>query len=121
MLIGATAAAGGLPARAAGPEARADGSLSVRVVRDVTGSGAYQAALALGVPGAPITVTDSAGKTASAATGADGAAVVDVSGLSGGQYRVQGAASPGSVLQPAPAGQGLAPLTSFVDVSNGQN
>jgi hypothetical protein len=123
MVLGTVAATtgDGTSAYAADPSARADGTLAIRVVRDVTGSGAYQPALALGVSGAPITVTDAAGNTASATTATDGTATVGLSGLAGGKYRVDGAAPSGSSLQPAPAGQGLSPMTSFVDVSDGKN
>ena len=121
LLVGALVSSAGTQAQAEGPAQRADGTLAVRVVRDVTGSGSYQPALALGVAGAPITVTDAAGKTATATTAPDGTASVALAGLTGGKYRVDGAAPPNSKLLPAPAGAGLSPLTSFVDVSDGKN
>ncbi|MEO6082895.1 MAG: SdrD B-like domain-containing protein, partial [Umezawaea sp.] len=121
MLVCALVSTASTRALAEDPVNRADGTLTVRVVRDVTGSGSYQPALAIGVANAPITVTDAAGKTTSATTTADGTVSVGLDGLAGGKYRVDGLPPAGSKLQPAPAGAGLSPLTSFVDVGDGKD
>jgi hypothetical protein len=99
----------------------ADGSLSVRVVRDVNANGSYEPAIEPGVAGASVTVVDGSGRTATGKTGPDGTITADLSKLTGGKYRVQVAPPAGSVLQPAPEGSGLSSTTSFVDVSNRAN
>jgi len=98
-----------------------DGSLTVKVVRDINGNGTYEAALELGVPGASVLVTDPAGKTATGTTDAAGNVTVGLGAVSGGKYRVQVNPPAGSVLQPAPAGATLESNTMFVDVSGGKN
>lgn len=126
VLLGATVFV--LPITGAGPTAAAgtsngasDGTLTLRVVDDVSGQGAYQPVLDTGVANAPITIADPAGHTVATRTGPDGSVTVNLTGLSGGHYRVQANAPAGSPLVPAPAGNGLAPLTSFVDVSGNRN
>ncbi|MEU0535569.1 SdrD B-like domain-containing protein [Amycolatopsis tolypomycina] len=98
-----------------------DGTLTVRVIRDLNGNGNYEPALETGVAGIPVKVTDSAGATATGTTGADGTVKLATTGLAGGKYRVE-ASVPASMpyLKPAPAGGGLSSLTSFVDVSGGK-
>ncbi|TWP53400.1 hypothetical protein FKR81_05415 [Lentzea tibetensis] len=101
-----------------------DGTLTVKVVRDVNGNGTYEAPLELGVAGASVTVTDPTGGTATATTDAAGNAAVGLAGVTGGKYRVQVNPPAGSVLKPAPAGTTGIPLesnTMFVDVSGGKN
>jgi hypothetical protein len=104
---------------AMGPD---DGTLNVRLVRDVNGNGAYDPALESGVAGITVAVTDPAGGTATATTGPDGTVTADLAGVTGGAYRVE-AALPESMahLKPAPSGGGLASLTEFVDVGGGAN
>jgi hypothetical protein len=100
-----------------------DGTLTVRTVNDIDGDGSYDRALDTGVPGARVAVTDAAGHTTTATTGAEGTVTADLTGLRDGKYRVQVSPPPGSGLLPAPAGgkaPALAPLTSFVDVSGGK-
>jgi len=96
-----------------------DGALTVRVVYSVSGTGAYDPAVDTGIPSASVLVTDASGHTSSGVTGPGGALHVDLSGLSGGRYRVQVIAPAGSGLLPAPAGKGLSSLTDFVNVSDG--
>lgn len=100
-----------------------DGTLTIRTVSDVDGDGSYDAALDTGIPGARAVVTDAAGHTATATTGPDGTVTPDLTGLSGGKYRVQLSPPPGGALLPAPAGgkpPALSAPTSFVDVSGGK-
>ncbi|MGW3963307.1 SdrD B-like domain-containing protein [Amycolatopsis sp. NPDC005003] len=98
-----------------------DGTLTVRVVRDLNGNGNYEPALETGVAGIPVKATDPGGATATGTTAADGTVKLATTGLSGGKYRVE-ASVPASMpyLKPAPAGGGLSSLTSFVDVSGGK-
>ncbi|MGW4212445.1 SdrD B-like domain-containing protein, partial [Lentzea sp. NPDC004789] len=116
-LVAASAAVVPPPATA-GP---GDGSLTVKVVRDINGNGTYEAALELGVAGASVLVTDPAGKTAAGTTDASGSVAVGLGAVSGGKYRVQVNPPAGSALQPAPAGATLESNTMFVDVSGGKN
>ncbi|MFI6638760.1 collagen binding domain-containing protein [Streptomyces sp. NPDC050504] len=109
------------------PAARADGSVTVTVVRDVDSDGSWTPALEVGERGIPVTITDASGKSATVPTGSDGKAVFDPAalGLSGGRYRVE-AAIPAdrTYLQPAMAGgpaPSLSSLVEFVDVSGGQD
>ncbi|MDX3192817.1 SdrD B-like domain-containing protein [Streptomyces sp. MN03-5084-2B] len=98
-----------------------DGTLTVRVIRDLNGNGNYEPALEAGVAGIPVKATDPGGATATGTTGADGTVKLATAGLAGGKYRVE-ASVPASMpyLKPAPAGGGLSSLTSFVDVSGGK-
>ncbi|MFI6097042.1 SdrD B-like domain-containing protein [Lentzea sp. NPDC051213] len=107
-----------IPAAQAGP---GDGSLTVKVIRDVNANGTYEAALEVGVAGASVVVTDPAGQSATGTTGADGNVTVGLGPVSGGKYRVQVNPPAGSVLKPAPAGTGLESNTMFVDVSGNKN
>ncbi|MEV6239834.1 SdrD B-like domain-containing protein [Lentzea sp. NPDC051838] len=107
-----------VPTAQAGP---GDGSLTVKVVRDVNANGTYEAALEVGVQGASVLVTDPSGKTATGTTDAAGNVAVGLGPVSGGKYRVQVNPPAGSVLVPAPAGTGLESNTMFVDVSSGKN
>ncbi|GGU51282.1 SdrD B-like domain-containing protein [Lentzea flava] len=107
-----------IPAAHAGP---GDGTLTVKVIRDVNGNGNYDAAVEVGVQGAAVLVTDPAGKTATGTTDASGGVTVGLGAVSGGKYRVQVSPPAGSVLQPAPAGGTLESNTMFVDVSGGKN
>ncbi|MFJ4103724.1 SdrD B-like domain-containing protein [Amycolatopsis japonica] len=118
LVGGGTAFVPSPPPAAADP---ADGTLKVRVVRDVNGNGSYEAALEVGVEGIGVTVTSPDGKTATGTTAADGSVTVATAGLTGGRYRVD-AKIPESMayLKPAPAGKGLSTLTSFADVSGGK-
>ncbi|MFS8096220.1 hypothetical protein LFM09_03685 [Lentzea alba] len=103
-----------IPTANAGP---GDGTLTVKVVRDVNGNGTYEAAVELGVQGASVLVTDPAGKTATGTTDAGGNVTVGLGPVSGGKYRVQVSPPAGSSLVPAPAGTGLESNTMFVDVA----
>ncbi|SMC93164.1 SdrD B-like domain-containing protein [Kibdelosporangium aridum] len=96
-----------------------DGTLTVRLVRDVNGNGSYDPALEVGVPGIPVTVTDPAGGTATGTTGPDGVVKVDLGPVTGGGYRVD-ASIPSTMphLRPAPTGNGLSGLTEFVSGPN---
>ena len=121
IVVGAMATSGGLPAHAQGQQARADGPLSVRVVRDVNGNGSYDAALEVGVAGIPVAATDPAGTVASGTTGPDGTVALNLGTLAGGKYRVEATIPPDKpYLKPAPAGGTLSSLTEFVDVSGGK-
>lgn len=116
-LVGAVMVAG-VPVTSA-VAAPADGTLTVRVIRDVNGNGAYDPALEVGVAGIPVTVTDPGGATAKGTTGQDGVVKIDLGPVTGDGYRVE-ATIPGSMpyLKPAPTGNGLSGLTEFV---SGQN
>ncbi|MBE8521919.1 hypothetical protein ILP97_31290 [Amycolatopsis sp. H6(2020)] len=98
-----------------------DGTLTVRVIRDLNGNGNYEPALETGVAGIPVKATDPAGATATGTTAADGTVKLATTGLAGGKYRVE-ASVPASMpyLKPAPAGGGLSSLTSFADVAGGK-
>ncbi|MDT7781994.1 MAG: hypothetical protein QOF58_413, partial [Pseudonocardiales bacterium] len=107
-----------IPTAHAGP---GDGSLTVKVIRDVNGNGNFDAAVEVPVQGAPVLVTDAAGKTATGTTDAAGSVAVGLGPVSGGKYRVQVNPPAGSTLVPAPAGGTLESNTMFVDVSGGKN
>ncbi|MCB5169844.1 hypothetical protein LG634_34220, partial [Streptomyces bambusae] len=113
----------GLPPASAA--ARAEGSVTVTVVRDVDSDGSWTAALEVGEAGIPVTLTDASGRTGEGVTGADGRVVLSpaVLGLTGGRYRVEARIPAAkSFLRPAQAG-GPAPtlssLVEFVDLTNG--
>ncbi|WP_119724488.1 SdrD B-like domain-containing protein [Lentzea terrae] len=106
-----------IPPAHAGP---GDGTLTVKVVRDVNGNGNYDAAVEVGVQGASVLVTDPKGATATGTTDATGSVTVGLGPVSGGKYRVQVNPPAGSVLQPAPAGGTLESNTAFVDVTGGK-
>ncbi|TCO65056.1 SdrD B-like domain-containing protein [Actinocrispum wychmicini] len=99
--------------------APADGTLTVRVIRDVNGNGNYDPALEVGVGGIPVVVTAPGGATAKGTTGQDGVVKIDLGPVAGDGYRVQ-ATIPASMphLKPAPAGNGLSSLTEFVSGPN---
>jgi hypothetical protein len=115
------ALAAGMPPAEAASAGVGDGALTVRVVNSVDGSGAYTPAIDTGISGAPVAVTDATGHSVTGMTGGDGTLSVDLSGLSGGKYRVQVSAPPRSGLSPAPAGKGLSSTVDFVDVSGGKS
>ncbi|WP_410644027.1 SdrD B-like domain-containing protein [Amycolatopsis sp. lyj-346] len=98
-----------------------DGTLTVRVIRDLNGNGNHDPALETGVAGIPVKATDPGGGTATGTTGADGTVKLATAGLAGGKYRVE-ASVPASMpyLKPAPAGGGLSSLIAFADVSGGK-
>ncbi|CAM5416934.1 hypothetical protein GCM10010329_79620 [Streptomyces spiroverticillatus] len=122
----AVLAAGGL-APAAAVSAPGDGTVTVRVVRDVDSDGTWTPKLEVGEPGIPVDLTDDAGSTVTVNTGADGRAVFTPasSGLAGGRYRVE-ARIPADkpFLRPAQAGgpaPSLSSLVEFVDVRGGKD
>jgi hypothetical protein len=119
LVASATAVLAPQSIAAAGP---GDGTLTVRLIRDVNGNGSYEPAVEVGVQGIPVTVTDPAGATATGTTGSDGTVVVGLGPVNGGRYRVE-AAIPATMpdLKPAPAGNGLSSLTEFVNVAGGTN
>ncbi|SDX09283.1 Cna protein B-type domain-containing protein [Amycolatopsis xylanica] len=118
LVGGGTVFVSSTPQAAADP---ADGTLKVRVIRDVNGNGSYEAALEVGVAGIGVTVTAPTGATATGTTGADGTVTVDTKALPTGKYRVDTKIPDSmSYLKPAPAGKGLSTLTSFADVSGGK-
>jgi uncharacterized repeat protein (TIGR01451 family) len=114
--------AGLVPAADAG---EGDGSLTVRVVRDVNGNGTHEPRTELGVEGIGVQVTDGLGGLATGVTSPDGTVVIDLDPLSGGRYRVQTAIPPQlpylqqTLVSLASVPDRLAPATSFVDVSDG--
>ncbi|RSM46053.1 hypothetical protein DMA12_12265 [Amycolatopsis balhimycina DSM 5908] len=120
LLLASTVFPLAVPARPAAADA-SDGTLTVRVVRDLNGNGSYEPALETGVAGIPVKATDPAGGTTAGTTGGDGTVKLATAGLAGGKYRVE-ASVPASMpyLKPAPAGGGLSSLTAFVDVSGGK-
>ncbi|MFI0978404.1 SpaA isopeptide-forming pilin-related protein [Streptomyces sp. NPDC021093] len=116
----------GTPASGA-PDARADGTVTVTVVRDVDSDGSWTPALEVGEPGIPVTLTDAAGTVRTAVTGSDGKVrfAPGSLGLTGGRYRVE-AVIPATktYLRPAQAGgpaPSLSSLVEFVNVSDGGN
>ncbi|MCX5204547.1 SpaA isopeptide-forming pilin-related protein [Streptomyces sp. NBC_00237] len=120
-LVGPVAVARGAVARAA------EGTVTVNVVRDVDSDGTWTPVLEVGEAGLPVTVTDAAGNTGTAMTGADGKVTFSPSalGLSGGRYRVEVVVPPDkSYLKPAQAGgpaPALSSLVEFVDVADGKD
>jgi hypothetical protein len=124
LLLASTALLGAAPGAPAG---RADGTITVTVVRDVNSDGSWTAALEVGEPGIPVTVTDASGKQTTLVTGPGGTVTLAPGsvGLTGGRYRVEAVIPPTKpYLRPAQAG-GAAPalssLVEFVDVSGGSN
>lgn len=133
----------GVPSNA--QAAAGDGTLTVTVTRDVNGNGLKDSGEA-GQQGIQVQLIDDAGnrsavKTSSAA-GTATFAPADLSGLTGGVYRVEAKAPTGSPqLYPAPvnnltgpyaqdahpatskatAPNAFAPMTTFVDLSGGKN
>lgn len=103
-----------------------DGSLTVVVVRDVNGNGRHEPGLEAGVEGIGVEVTDGVGGISQAVTGPDGKAVIDLSPLTGGRYRVR-TATPlltkpylqQTLVSLSSVTGRLAPATSYVDVSDG--
>ncbi|MER5641427.1 SpaA isopeptide-forming pilin-related protein [Kitasatospora sp. NPDC002227] len=109
-----------------------DGRVTVRVVRDVNGNGAWDGvALEPGLAGVTVNLTDDAGTTISGSTAADGTVTISPgpSALTGGKYRVQ-------VINPKPgvlfsafadrtgldgAPNRLSSTEEFVDLSGGRN
>ncbi|WP_217368201.1 SpaA isopeptide-forming pilin-related protein [Kitasatospora sp. MMS16-BH015] len=112
--------------------AAGDGTVTVRVVREVNGNGAWDgAALEPGMAGVTVNLTDDAGTTISGTTAADGTVTLRPAGtaLAGGRYRVQ-------VINPKPgvlysafadrtgltgAPNKLSSTEEFVDLSAGKN
>ncbi|CAM5673910.1 hypothetical protein SAVIM338S_07111 [Streptomyces avidinii] len=129
--LGGLAALVALPALAApppafaGPALRAEGSVTVTVVRDVDSDGSWTPALEVGEQGIAVTLTDASGKTGRGVTGPDGTVVLSPGalGLTGGRYRVEAVVPPAKpYLRPAQAGgpaPSLSSLVEFVDVTNG--
>lgn len=118
LVGGGTVFVSSTPQAAADP---ADGSLKIRVVRDINGNGSYEAALEVGVKDIVITVTAPDCKTAAGTTAADDTVTVSTTALAGGKYRVDTKIPDSmSYLKPAPAGKGLSMLNSFVAVSAGK-
>ncbi|MGW1768730.1 SpaA isopeptide-forming pilin-related protein [Streptomyces sp. NPDC002073] len=113
----------GLPPAFAAPAARAEGTVTVTVVRDVDSDGSWTEALEVGEEGIPVTLTDASGKTGEGVTGADGRVVLTPAalGLAGGRYRVEAKIPAAkSFLRPAQAGgpaPSLSSLVEFVDVT----
>ncbi|GAB3911918.1 hypothetical protein GCM10029964_118790 [Kibdelosporangium lantanae] len=89
-----------------------DSTITVRVIRDVNGNGAYDPALEVGVPGVPVTVTGADGN-GKGTTAADGTVKITVPV---GGYRVEAEAK--APLRAAPSGNGLSSLTEFVAGAN---
>ncbi|WP_279631348.1 SdrD B-like domain-containing protein [Streptomyces aquilus] len=105
-----------------------DGTVTVRVVTEVDADGAYDSVLEPGLSGVKVTLTDDAGATLTATTGADGTAVFtpSSSALTGGKYRIQVANPDPDTLSPANAGLGtgadvIRSGVGFVDVGGGTN
>ncbi|MFI5529406.1 SpaA isopeptide-forming pilin-related protein [Kitasatospora sp. NPDC051853] len=115
-----------------GAEAAAgDGSVTVRVVREVNGNGAYDSVLEPGMSGVTVNLTDDAGTTVSGTTGANGQVTLNAgtSTLTGGRYRVQVVNPKPGVLYSAFADRTgltgaptkLSSTEEFVDLSGGKN
>ncbi|MBD0840017.1 SpaA isopeptide-forming pilin-related protein [Streptomyces sp. TRM68416] len=113
----------GVPAAAKEP---GDGTVTVRVVREVDADGAYDSVLEPGLAGVEVTLTDDAGNKLTATTGADGLAEFTpaTSSLTGGKYRIDVTNPDPGTLSPAIAGHGtgadvMRSNTGFVDVGGG--
>ncbi|GGP89487.1 MSCRAMM family protein [Streptomyces melanogenes] len=130
----ATITAGLTPAFAATHDKSApgDGTVKVRVIREVNANGTWDQVLEPGMNSVQVKLTDDAGNTITGQTGADGTFTFNPasSGLTGSRYRVEVLNPKPGVLYPAFASrQGLlaanpTSLTSaeeFVDVSGGNN
>ncbi|GLZ79961.1 hypothetical protein Afil01_47680 [Actinorhabdospora filicis] len=110
--------------------AAGDGTVTVRVVREVNANGSWDQVLEPGMSGVTVNLTDDAGTTISGVTGSDGRVTLSPAGsaLTGGKYRVQVInPKPGVLYSAFAAREGLtqAPnrLSSteeFVDVSGGK-
>lgn len=125
-------AAGTVAGSVAAPSARAadtgDGTVTVRVVTEVDADGAYDSVLEPGLAGVKVTLTDDAGTSLTATTGADGTAVFTPasSALKGGRYRIQVTNPDPGTLSEAVAGLGtgadvMRSAVGFVDVGGGKN
>ncbi|RNL77774.1 hypothetical protein EFL95_17430 [Nocardioides marmorisolisilvae] len=109
-----------------------DGTVSVRVVREINANGIWDHTAPIlepGLPGAVVTVTDPQGHTQSGPTDDQGQLTLDpsTSSLTGGKYRVSVSNPDPAVFSPAfaaaspTAGQtSLSPSVDFVDVSGGK-
>ncbi|WP_424216644.1 SpaA isopeptide-forming pilin-related protein (plasmid) [Streptomyces sp. BI20] len=128
----ATCALTGVAAPAAAVKAdTGDGTVKVRVVREVNANGSWDRTLEPGMDQVEVTLTDDAGNVITAKTGADGVATFTPAGtaLKGGKYRVQVMnPKPGVLYSAFASREGLAgapnKLSSteeFVDVSGGKN
>ncbi|MFE9256979.1 collagen binding domain-containing protein [Streptomyces sp. NPDC006879] len=124
LLLALPASAGHSLSSAAGVT-RAEGSVTVTVVRDVDSDGSWTPALEVGEEGIPVTLTDASGKSGQGLTAADGKVVLSPAalGLAGGRYRVEALIPAAkSFLRPAQAGgpaPSLSSLVEFVDVTTG--
>ncbi|MER5884605.1 SpaA isopeptide-forming pilin-related protein [Streptomyces sp. NPDC001941] len=108
-----------------------DGTVKVRVVREVNANGRWDQVLEPGMNQVEVRLTDDAGTTVTARTGPDGTATFtpDGTALKGGKYRVQVInPKPGVLWSAFASDEGLAGgptyLTSteeFVDVTGGRN
>ncbi|QEU93241.1 SpaA isopeptide-forming pilin-related protein [Streptomyces kanamyceticus] len=129
MLATATASlAAGAPAQAAAP---GDGTVKVRVVREVNANGSWDKVLEPGMNRVKVNLTDDAGTTITATTDANGVATLNPasSGLKGGKYRAQVINPKPGVLHSAFASREgldgapdkLSSTEEFVDVSGGSD
>ncbi|MFC4336482.1 SpaA isopeptide-forming pilin-related protein [Salininema proteolyticum] len=109
-----------------------DGTVTVRVVREVNANGEWDgAALEPGMSGVTVNLTDDAGNTISGTTDGEGLASIDPSSsdLTGGRYRVQVINPDPDVLYSAFANHdgmnggdtSLSSTESFVDLSGGND
>ncbi|WP_211216288.1 SpaA isopeptide-forming pilin-related protein [Longispora albida] len=123
-------AAPGVQATAA-RAAPGDGTVTVRVVREVNANGSWDgAALEPGMPGVTVNLTDDAGSTVSGVTASGGTVTLSPGAtLTGGKYRVQVInPKPGVLYSAFAAREGLAQAPNrlssteeFVDLSGGRN
>ncbi|MFE7620982.1 SdrD B-like domain-containing protein [Streptomyces sp. NPDC057496] len=119
-----------LPVASAAVADAGDGSLTVRVVREVNANGKWDDVLEPGLGGVKVVLTDTAGASVTGTTEADGTVrLVPGTALTGGKYRVEvknpkpGILFPGFAL---PKGDLSDPRTlssnvEFVDLADGRN
>ncbi|MEV7170478.1 SdrD B-like domain-containing protein [Streptomyces sp. NPDC093224] len=108
-----------------------DGSVKVRVVREVNANGAWDQALEPGMAGVQVRLTDDGGRSITGTTTADGTVTLApaASTLVGGKYRVEVVnPKPGVLFSAFASRQGLnggatalSSTEEFVDVSGGAN
>ncbi|WP_406286355.1 SpaA isopeptide-forming pilin-related protein [Streptomyces sp. NBC_00209] len=118
------------PVAQAKPRDAGDGTVTVRVVREVNANGAWDAALEPGWSGVQVTLTDDAGVSVTGTTGADGTVeLAPGTTLTGGKYRVQALNPDATIYSPAFASQEglsgaptkLSSAEEFVDLSGGKS
>jgi len=107
-----------------------DGSLTIKVVRDVNQNGTYEPVLEFGMTGVQIRITDANGVTSTRDTNGNGDLFIPAGDpiLAGGKYRVEAINPNPSIFKPAnaaasgtPSATNISSNVEFVDLSGGNN